>query len=102
MFTYLIFDTIPFCVHSLGQIHRLRDYAVALAVIRILLNLNYTSDAIIYIFLQKDVRKELFKCISRRKHNVNNDKVIVKRRGDFPLQERRRSAMDIITLNSHV
>ena len=96
VFTYLIFDTIPSC--AAGFLHVHVHYKAIWAVMRIFRHLNCTSDAIIYIFLQKDVRKELFKCISRRKYNENNDKLIVKRRDDFPLQ----SATEEMSLNTLV
>lgn len=62
--TFLVFITIPFCVDTFlsanGQLQN-DNYSTSTAynIAEILGYLGYTSDAIIYIFLQKDVRKTL-------------------------------------------
>ena len=59
--TYLLFNTIPYIIY----IPFYEDWAAdkesdARSVIVILLHLGYTADALIYIFLQRDVYRQLF------------------------------------------
>ena len=65
VFTYFLFDTIPFCVIAFLNTRDLET------VIFLLLHLGYTADAVIYIFLQKDVRTQFFILIRCRNHAPN-------------------------------
>ena len=68
--SYLVFSTIPFAiiiisksVSEKGNFKRqYGDGATFMSVIS--MHLSYTADAVIYIFLQKDVREKLFKTMS--------------------------------------
>ena len=66
--TYLLFITIPFCVFVIhmgkGTFEvETTSSKTTTSKVEIMLHLSYTSDAIIYIFLQGDVRKTLFNMI---------------------------------------
>ena len=60
IFTYLIFNATPYIMIIFI------DKYVAGDIAHILFDLGYMSDALIYIFLQPKVRKELFMCCRRR------------------------------------
>ena len=67
--TYLIFNTIPFCVFIFSRDKNifLDTESISKKVVSILLHIGYTADAVIYIFLQRDVKKQLFESISCHK-----------------------------------
>ena len=78
--TYLIFNTIPFCafISSYEEYARYRESETQ-AVVAILLHLGFTADALIYIFIQRDVRKQLFELICCRicERKRNDDTLMI-------------------------
>ena len=63
IFTYLLFIIIPYCVFAFlsanDKLLKKKTTTTEFNIAEILIHLSYTSDAIIYIFLQSDVRKTL-------------------------------------------
>ena len=60
--TYLIFNTIPYCVHAILYPNSwTTNYRPVQFIMIVLHHLGYLSDPVIYIFLQRDVRKQLSK-----------------------------------------
>ena len=63
--TYLFFRATPNLIYTLYQlVYREKSLGFSYAV-RVMLHLGYTSDAMIYIFLQRNVRRNLFNMITR-------------------------------------
>ena len=70
--TYLLFNTIPLCVASF--LKNIEINSQSQSIVLLLLYLGYTTDAVIYIFLQKDVRRQLFQLVCfRRSTRTGND-----------------------------
>ena len=65
--TYLLFVTIPYCVFTFlsseGGLLANKTSTLEYHIAEILINLTYTSDAVIYIFLQGDVRNTLLEMV---------------------------------------
>ena len=63
--TYLLFNTIPFCVIAIlfPEDWTANNNSIQFIMV-VLLHLAYLSDPLIYIFLQPDVRKQLSKLLS--------------------------------------
>ena len=62
--TYLMFNTIPFCTAViLSKNGKVIERGTSFEIIFVLKHLAYTTDPLIYIFLQKKVRKKLFTTI---------------------------------------
>ena len=69
--TFLLFNTIPYCFFTLmirdGELMIRGGGFKAFAAV-FMLRMSFTSDAVIYIFLQKDVRRTLFRTFCWCKH----------------------------------
>ena len=76
IFTYLLFITIPYGVFVFlsanGKLLENKTITTEFKIAEILIHLSYTSDAVIYIFLQSDVRKTLLGIISCFRDNQEN------------------------------
>ena len=73
IFTYLLFNTIPYCVFTFlienGYLTNKNHITTESSIAGFMLHLGYTSDAVIYIFLQSNVRKTLSKMVCRCRDN---------------------------------
>ena len=71
--TYLLFHTIPYCVLTFlienGYVSKEKHITTESIIAGFMLHLGYTSDAVIYIFLQTNVRKTLSKMVCRCRDN---------------------------------
>ena len=64
IFTFVLFDSFPLCIWVISY-SSFTSWSL-LDVSRILYALGYMADALIYIFLQREVRKQLFSCCNKQ------------------------------------
>ena len=81
--TYVIFNATPFIILIFI------DEVIAVDIAKILYSLGYMSDALIYIFLQPKVRKELFVCCRRRKSAEPSNNITLQSTVDRTVQVNR-------------
>ena len=71
-----LFNTIPYCVLMLliknGKLNMDKHITNESSLLGLMLQLGYTSDALIYIFLQSRVRKTLSKMVCRDNRGENS------------------------------
>ena len=76
IFTYLLFNTIPYCVFTFlienNYLTNKKHITTGSIIAGFMIHLGYTSDAIIYIFLQNNVRKTLSKMVCRGENSQQN------------------------------